>query len=200
MSHTVHTVRPLPDRLASRLPAAAEVFAAAGIEDARIEDVAAATGIPKATLYYYFSGKEEVLAWLLEQILDSITREVERAIAAEGTAADRLRAVIRAQFATLAEHPATCRILLSETRRVDRLPEVSAALREAFHGPVERLLAEGARDGSLRSVDVETAAAATFGAISGVGTHYLLAEVELDPERWASDVEAIVLEGLRAPD
>jgi len=199
MSHTVHTVRPLPERLAARLPAAAEVFAASGIEDARIEDVAAATGIPKATLYYYFSGKEEMLAWLLDEILASITREVDEAVAAEGTAAERLRAVIRAQFTTLAEHPATCRILLSETSRAGRLPEIAAAIREAFHDPVERLLAAGAADGSLRPVDVETAAAATFGAISGVGTHYLLADVELDPERWAADVEAIVLEGLTAP-
>lgn len=51
-------MRRIPRQIAERLPAAADLFADKGLNDSKIEDVAAATGVPKATLYYYFAGKE----------------------------------------------------------------------------------------------------------------------------------------------
>ena len=45
-----------------------------------IEDVAAATGVAKATLYYYFTGKEEILAFLLQDTLAHIADEVAIAV------------------------------------------------------------------------------------------------------------------------
>lgn len=59
-------MRKIPAQISERLPAAAELFAERGLNDTKIEDVAATTGIAKATLYYYFAGKEEILAFLLE--------------------------------------------------------------------------------------------------------------------------------------
>ena len=50
-------MRRIPRQIADRLPAAADLFAEKGLNDSKIEDVAAATGVPKATLYYYFAGK-----------------------------------------------------------------------------------------------------------------------------------------------
>ena len=45
-------MRAVPVQIAARLPAAAELFADRGVESTKIEDVAAATGVPKATLWY----------------------------------------------------------------------------------------------------------------------------------------------------
>ncbi len=50
-------------QIADRLPAAAALSAERGLNDTKIEDVAAATGVPEATLYYYFAGKEDILAF-----------------------------------------------------------------------------------------------------------------------------------------
>ena len=52
------------DALADKLTTAAAGFAVA-FEDIRMEDIASAIGIPRATLYYYFAGKDDVLAFLL---------------------------------------------------------------------------------------------------------------------------------------
>ena len=44
-------VRPLPDELADRIDLAAPVCADNGLDATRIDDLAKATGIPRATLY-----------------------------------------------------------------------------------------------------------------------------------------------------
>ena len=54
-------MRKIPRQISDRLPAAADLFAEKGLNDSKIEDVAAVTGVPKATLYYYFAGKEDIL-------------------------------------------------------------------------------------------------------------------------------------------
>ncbi|MEW6474258.1 MAG: helix-turn-helix domain-containing protein [Actinomycetota bacterium] len=57
-----------------------------GYDETRMEDLAEATGAPKATLYYHFSGKEAILAWLLRSALSAVGEAVAEAAAGRGTA------------------------------------------------------------------------------------------------------------------
>ena len=90
--------RALPAKIASQLYAAAELIADRGLEGTRMEEIAEATGIPKATLYYHLEGKNAVLEFLLEDFLDLIAGAVAVAKDADGSAAERLRASITAQL------------------------------------------------------------------------------------------------------
>ncbi|HEY4409216.1 MAG TPA: TetR/AcrR family transcriptional regulator [Acidimicrobiia bacterium] len=192
-------MRAVPDGIAERLEAAAVVFADHGFDQTRIEQLAEATGIPRATLYYYFAGKEDILAWLLRRMLAEMSGAVAAAAGGPGTARDRLEAVLRAKVGVQARHPATCRALMADLGRAGRIPEIAAAIQEAFHQPVRRLLAEGEADGSLRPVgDPETTASAVYGAVTMAGAHYLVADNRLDPERVAAEVTTFVLGGLGA--
>src|SRR5437868_2357564 len=132
-------MRPIPTSIAERLPSAAETFAEQGFEETRIEDLAAATGIPKATLYYYFAGKAEILGFLLARLLNSIAQAVSEASDAAGSARARLERVIGAQLQVMADNPAACRALLADFGRAGRMPEIAAALSAAFHEPVRRI-------------------------------------------------------------
>jgi AcrR family transcriptional regulator len=186
--------------MAERLDAAAWVFADQGFDQTRIEDLAEATGIPRATLYYYFAGKEDILAWLLRRMLVDMAQVVAVASSGVAPARDRLAAVVRAEIDVMARHPATCRALLADLGRAGRIPEISAAIQAAFHHPVRRLLAEGEADGSLRPVgDPETTASALYGAITTAAAHFLVADNRLDTERVTTEVTTFVLAGLGAP-
>ena len=88
-------MRKIPRQISDRLPAAADLFAEKGLNDSKIEDVAAVTGVPKATLYYYFAGKEDILAFLLEDLLKDIFDAVTAIVHTGGTGAERLELVIR---------------------------------------------------------------------------------------------------------
>jgi AcrR family transcriptional regulator len=73
-------VRTLPTAISSREAVIAETFATRGFEDTRMEDLAEATGVPKATLYYHFAGKEEILAWLLRSTLAATLMHADRVV------------------------------------------------------------------------------------------------------------------------
>ena len=193
-------MRVVPEGIADRLEAAARVFADQGFDQTRIEDLAEVTGIPRATLYYYFAGKEDILAWLFRQMLAEVTESVAVAVGGIGSARDRLEAVVRAKVEVMARHPATCRALIADLGRAGRIPDIAAAIQAAFHHPVRRLLAEGEADGTLRQVgDPETIASAVYGAITTAANHYLVADNSLDTDRVAGEVTTFLLAGLAAP-
>ena len=62
------------DTRAAILAAAEEVFAKAGLDGARIDAIAAAAGVNKALLYYYFKSKDG----LYEAVIDDQFREFNR--------------------------------------------------------------------------------------------------------------------------
>lgn len=192
-------MRRVPAQIAGKLPAAAELFAGRGLDNTKIEDVAAATGVAKATLYYYFAGKEEILGFLLQDMLTQIADQVAIAVQTPGaTAAERMRAVVHAQLSVMSEQPAVCRALVGDLGRAGRIPDIAAAMRGAYHEPVEALLAEGAEDGSLApQVHLPAAAAALFGAVTITGLLYLVADHPLDPDAATDAVLAVVMAGLR---
>jgi TetR/AcrR family transcriptional regulator len=193
-------MRGVPEGITERLEVAARVFADHGFDQTRIEDLAEVTGIPRATLYYYFAGKEDILAWLLGRMLADVDEAVAAAAGGPGTARDRLVAVVRAKVDVMARHPDTWRALVADLGRAGRIPEIAAATEAAFHAPVRRLLAEGEADGTLRPVDdPETTVAAVYGAVTMAAAHFVLADNRVDADRVAAEVTTFLLHGLGTP-
>jgi len=173
------------------------VFAELGFDDARIEDLTEATGVASSTLYYYFEGKRDVLAFLLQDFVDRVATAVNAAARAEGDARTRLERVIRTQLALMFEQPDTCRVLLAELGRIGRLPDIAKAVNEAFHDPVKALLTQGANDGSLRDLPVEIAASAIYGAVTVTALHYVVADQPVAADDIAESILAMLADGYR---
>lgn len=188
-------LRAVPDNLAERLRSAAaaltEPFGAV-----KVDDLVEASGIPKTTLYYYFRSKDEILEFLLHDLLSAMGDAVERDVAGPGPASERLTRTIRAQFEVLARHTGTCRAVLLELSRAGGLPAMAESLTTVFHEPLASLLREGALDGSLREVDAEQAAVAIFGAITHLGFHQLVSLGRIDAESLGEQAVAMLLDGL----
>lgn len=188
----------VPPSLAKRLRGAGSVFAARGFASARIEDVAHATGIPRATLYYHFRSKENLLAYVLQTQLDQLRDGVVAAVGVDAPVPERLRRVVHAVLAVMAADPAAARLIVDNLGGAGSLGDVVVALRSSFHEPVERLIAEGVTAGSLASVDPGSTAAAVFGAVVLTGLYFLVSDDSLDPVPATDQVCALVLDGLRA--
>lgn len=191
-------MRVVPSQIAAKVALSAELFAERGLDGTKIEDVAAMSGVPKATLYYYFSGKEEILAFLLQDTLTRIADEVAIAVEGGGSGADRLTAVIAAQLAVMADQPAVCRALIGELGRAGRIPEIARALTRAYYDPVVRVLADGVEDGSLvATADPTSVAFGLFGATTITGLAFLVTGAELDAAGVTQTIRQLVLDGLR---
>lgn len=190
-------MRDVPAAIAAKLPQAAAVIAERGLDDTKIEDLAAAAGVPKATLYYYFAGKQEILAYLLRDLLHRLHDEVTIATSAPGGCLDRLTSVMGAQLTIMAEQPDVCRALVGDLGRAARMPEVAAMIDKAFIDPVEQLLREGEADGSFRSdTDARATATAIFGALSMTGLAHLNSGGPWSVEKSTGRLVALFLGGI----
>lgn len=191
-------MRKVPNHITDKLPAAADLFAENGLNDTKIEDVAAVTGVPKATLYYYFPGKEDILAFLLQELLRDISAAVKTVVAGDGTAAERLVGVIGAQLRVMGQRPAVCRALIGELGRAGRMPAIAEMINTAYQKPVEDLLVAGDRDGSLQPQrDVQATSIALFGAVTVSALMYLVGGVDLDETTVGDTLNRLVIDGLR---
>jgi AcrR family transcriptional regulator len=198
-------MRKLPAKLASRLYDAAELIAERGLDGTKIDDIAEVTGIPKATIYYHLDGKNGVLQFLLGDMLDLVAGAVGVAVSGDEDARTRLQAAVVAQLSVMLEHPFLCRALVGDLGRVARLPELTLAVHATFFEPIERLLAEGVADGSLRQVaDPSTVAMSVFGAITIAGLSAAVEGPHDDPAgnavRLAAGISELILDGLATRD
>lgn len=189
----------MPDGMREKVLAAADLIADFGLDAAKMEHIAAATGVPKATLYYYFEGKEDILAFLFTEVLDELDRAVSAALQMPGTAAQRLGAAIAAHLGVYESYPAASRALQFDLGRAARMPVIAERTDAAFLDPVRRLLDEGATDGSIRPLDhPRLVATAILGAVTTVGLNALAIGSRRRTEHVTGDLVHFVLSGVAA--
>lgn len=191
-------MRTVPPAMASKLMKAAELFADRGLDGTKTDDIAAVTGIPKATIYYYFDGKEQVLSFIFRTVLDAVQQAVAAGVNGPGRADERLVQVIRNHLGVFADYPEASTSLHFDLGRAARLPDIAQHSNAAFIEPVAALLAEGLDDGSFRSVgDPRLAAVAILGAVSTAAIHIIALEVCRPVGELVDVVAPLVLDGLR---
>ena len=189
--------RQVPDALAGKLTSAAAGFAVS-FDEIRMEDIATASGIPRATLYYYFSGKDDVLSFLLRSMLDDLRISVTTALEVDGDTRARLHAVMRAQVGHLAANPAAAQLLVMTLGRAGRLGTLASGIDDGFHAPVRQILADGVAAGNLVEIDVDVTAAAMFGAVTVVGLRALVTSGDLDVDATTDALFPVFWSGIAA--
>jgi len=90
---------------------ACSIFARKGYHNASVRDVATATGVSPAGLYYYFSSKEELLFLILKHTLSSLLSRTRKALTAERKPEARIGAVIGTYLEFFSEHGEEIRVL-----------------------------------------------------------------------------------------
>jgi TetR/AcrR family transcriptional regulator len=189
-------VKQVPAELAERLAAIAEPFAARG-DELRVADVADATGIPRATLYYYFSGREDLLGFLLGHVVERRREAVEKALAEPGDERARLAGALVAVLQFIGSHPQAYTTLMSNLGVLGELRDLAVRSRATFNAPVEQLLREGVAHGLFsRVTNPETTATALFGAVTFAGLHEVMERGHVDVERVADELIPQLLAGL----
>lgn len=196
IKHSTNAIRPLPDELADRIDLAAPVFADNGLDATRIDDLAKATGIPRATLYYYFPGKEHILAHLLSRTLRQMTAKLSDVAAEPGTGRERLARLVRAHLVFIGEHGPTYRLLFAELGRAASLVDIAAGVDLAIVSPIRQALRDGNNDGSLRVDDVSAASSVVYGTVLVTGMQHLLLGNKGDLGDRAEAVSKVILHGI----
>lgn len=99
---------------AQLLDAAEALFAERGFDATRLEDVAKAVGIRRASIVYHFPDKRAVYHAVLERVLEALRQAVSQALAGSGSATRRVQAAVEAWLGFLEVRPTFGPLLLRE--------------------------------------------------------------------------------------
>jgi AcrR family transcriptional regulator len=153
-----------PDHLAARLyDASAQILRLDS--EVKFDDVANTIGVPRATLYYYFSGRDDLTEYLLTRHLEAGSEVFAPVLSSESTAGDKLRELLLAMTGFLAESPGVCGGLLSAMGSGIGMQEVMSANERAIAAPLRNLLIEGRESGEFNFDDPADTANILLGAM-----------------------------------
>jgi AcrR family transcriptional regulator len=128
---------PVAERRALIVEAAGRLFGEHGYEATRLDDVAAAAGVTKPIVYRHFDSKRDLYLALLDRHRDDLAGFVA-AMPPEGTAAERLRAVLDGWLDYVEAHAYAWKMLFRDTGGG---AEVAARRREV-HAEARAVLVE----------------------------------------------------------
>ena len=153
-------------RRAEILRAAARVFRRMGLGAAGMRDIADEADLSIGNLYYYFSGKDEILLYCQERTLEHMLAAVEAARAMPASSAERLRAVLRAHVHAMLDEleGATAHLEVEALPEELRAPVI--AKRDRYERAVRALVMDGVRAGEFARVDTALVTRAMLGAVN----------------------------------
>ncbi|MGI5506430.1 TetR/AcrR family transcriptional regulator [Lentzea sp. CA-135723] len=131
------------------LAAAAKVIAEHGWHEFTLERVAQAAGISRVTLYRKGATRELLIEALVVGAAQAWQAGLWPALTGPGTAAERLRAALRASCVVVEQHLSLLAGLSNAPDPVFHLDDGDT--RNVYVAPFERLLHDGIADGSLRA-------------------------------------------------
>jgi AcrR family transcriptional regulator len=148
------------------LAAASSVFRRLGYAATGMREIAAELDMTAGNLYYYFRGKEELLAYCQEATLDTLLGEAERIRDADFGVAEKLRRLVVAHAVCLNETlPGSLAHL-----EIEALPAARRApllrKRKRYERILVGLVQSGQQSGELRAGDARLAALAILGALN----------------------------------
>jgi AcrR family transcriptional regulator len=189
-------MKKLPEDIADKLLEAADQIPEGSGFDISVDDVAKISGVPRATLYYYFAGRDDLVQFYLNDLIDRTATAIEKAAASEGTAPDRLRAIMRAVVGSFAEYPRMCLEMVAAFRASEDHAEFLGNIDRTVMFPLRQTLSEGMEAGELAITDIEMTAAAMMGALHQTSLTKLIFTGSIDADEVTDVVVPMLLEGV----
>lgn len=198
-------------RTRSAILAAAEtLFAERGFEAARLEDVAEAVGIRRASIVYYFPDKAALYEAVLAEVLGAFLERMRDALSAPVPLAERIEAAVGAWVDFVGARPTLARLLLREVADAgSRRAGAFQAQIGSFFELVQKLREEVRDDPLAKAASVDPAHLAA--TIAGATVFFVAAMPSLvpslgfdplSPERLAAHRDEVmgIARRLLAPD
>ena len=143
------------------LEGARKIFAKKGFADATMDEIAAATGLAKGTLYLYFKSKRDVYLRTLQhgctELLDRVTANT---LEVSGVRA-KVRVMIATRVKYAEENRDFIKIYLTEFVNITHPAAINKEFRDVqfkLAQGIEQVLRDGVVSGEIQPLDVATAA------------------------------------------
>lgn len=161
------------------LDAALEVFGERGVRGASVDDVAAAAGVTKGAVYYYFEHKDDLARDLQHVLWEQLAQDALAVYDADRPVVDNLLGCFEAFVTTIRAMPGA-RVFLREAWFSPTLDAAGRADHEDALGLVQALLEAGMDRGELARFEPEALTRILVGALMEATLH-ILGSGEIEP-------------------
>jgi TetR/AcrR family transcriptional regulator, cholesterol catabolism regulator len=154
--------------------AALRLFREKGYHATSMQDIAAAVGLYKGSLYHYIGGKEDLLVQVFERAMGGLLAEVEQIVADRSARpSTQLRLVVQAHVEAVCENLDALTVYLHEFRALagEALASVRTQ-RERYRELVSEIVERGVRLGEFTTADVDLATLGLLGMCNWVAQWY----------------------------
>jgi AcrR family transcriptional regulator len=149
------------------LDAAGSLFGAQRFHEVRMEDIAAAAGVGKGTIYRYFSDKEELYLALLDRASKQIRERLEQAVREVEGARGQLKAIVAAIISFFDGQPHLLEVI--QRAEIARGPDFPwRKVREEMWQQVTSIIETGKARGEFAVHDPELVALLLLAGLRGV--------------------------------
>jgi AcrR family transcriptional regulator len=155
------------------LRAAADLFRERGYQASTVEHIAARLGMSKASLYTHFRAKEDMLAAISRETIESFTRDLSLVLGSRLSPEDKLRRMVRQHVQFVIANRSFLTVFFGEEANLPpRFARALAAQKDRYDKAVERIVAEGIRSGAFRDVPPRLVVFAILGMVNWVHKWY----------------------------
>ena len=183
------------------LQAAAKVFAEKGFQDGTVPDVARESGVSEASIYEYFTNKENLLFSIPLEVMQRLSEKIDFHLRLIRGSAEKLRAILYLQLHFYIEnrdYAAVIMLILKQNRRfLDT--EAHQAIRRHLK-TMDRVIQEGMASGEFRDdMDPYLVRSTCLGSMEHVVTNWLMLGHPTDEELlgWVDPMLKTLVRGIR---
>jgi AcrR family transcriptional regulator len=192
-------ISPRQKRAAEIASTAASLFAASGVATVSMDDIAKSVGVAKATLYHYFSTKDEILYAIHEEMFMILLEKSEARKSAGLPATERLFGYVQDAFELVDSHPGYARVVFEHLRQLS--PPYKRKVRDnqiRYEQAVADILESGIAEGVFARVNVRIATLALFGMVNWSHQWYS-PKGQYSPSELSEQFFEIYLNGIAKP-
>lgn len=166
------------------LDKAKELIGRLGFKKTTMEDIARALGMGKASLYYYFNSKEDILREIIESEGEKLREMIEKEIKKAKNAKDKLKRYAITRFKFLRQLGIYYTTIKDELYKNLDFIERERRKFDAFDfNVIKSILDEGVKDGEFKPIDTEYYAYLLLVAIRALELPVVLGETFSPPGR-----------------
>lgn len=153
------------------LASAVALFIEKGYQNTKIIDIAEAAGVGKGTVYEYFSGKEELLLMVLENVVSKDFEKIDTLVLEKDSCYEQLLNYLRAHMSLMQKYgsnlPDLAQQLLNPANKLSsEIIHILHSIMDHQFYVVNNILKKGKESGQITSSNVSLAASAVMGAIN----------------------------------
>ena len=150
------------------LSGALEVFKSKGLEGATMDEIANASGFGKATLYYYFESKEDVLSAILKDGWEKIWLSLESTIAGNESPRRKFINLLIKIAENAQNRPGLFEFLFSAPKAIKLENQPWKDYQHRLYGVIQSLIEDGVKEGEFPNIEPKLMFKALGGLFMGL--------------------------------